>query len=174
MSKKDHQLHKLFAPRGIAVIGASTNPGKVGYAIVRNLQNSGYTGNIYPINPKAEKILGYQCYNNVENIPQDKTVDLAVIALPAAAIVDTTKSCSKRGINFIIVYSAGFRETGPEGAKLEAELKEFCREKDIGLLGPNCVGLIDTHTPMNASFARSFSKEEMCHLSPKAVQCLSQ
>jgi acetyl coenzyme A synthetase (ADP forming)-like protein len=159
VSKKDHQLHKLFAPRGIAVIGASSKPGKVGYAIVRNLQSSGYAGEIYPINPKAEQILGYQCYDKVENIPPDKTVDLAVIALPAAAILEITKSCSKRGIHFIIVYSAGFKETGPEGAKLEAELKEFCRENDIALLGPNCVGLIDTHTPMNASFARSFSKK---------------
>jgi acetyltransferase len=157
--KKEHQLHKLFAPRGIAVIGASANPAKIGYAIVRNLKNSGYTGNIYPINPKAEQILELECYDNVENIPQDKTADLSVIALPAAKVTDAVKGCSKRGIHFIIVYSAGFRETGPEGAKKEAELKEFCRENDLHLLGPNCMGLIDTHTPMNASFARGFSEK---------------
>lgn len=159
MPKKEHQLRKLFAPRGIAVIGASANPTKVGYAVVRNLQNSGYAGNIYPINPKSEQILELQCYKNVEYIPQDKMVDLAVIALPVSRVVSAVKDCSKRGIHFIIVFSAGFRETGPEGSKIEKELKTFCVEHDISLLGPNCVGLIDTHTPMNASFARGFAKK---------------
>ncbi|NMB41689.1 MAG: acetate--CoA ligase [Firmicutes bacterium] len=156
-------MSKLFAPGSIAVIGASQNPGKVGYAIVKNLLESGYPGKIYPVNPREKKILGLKCFQSVKDIPPSgkngESVDLAVIAIPAARVLEAARECAHSNIGFLIVVSAGFKEVGSEGFELEKELAAFCRQKNIRLLGPNCVGLIHTHTPVNASFARGFPQK---------------
>lgn len=162
MSMKEHELTKLFAPRGIAIIGASRNPAKVGHAIVKNLLESCYEGKIYPINPGEEQILGLKCYRNVQELPRtgEKDVaELAIIAIPAFRVLQAAKDCVRSGIKFLIVVSAGFKETGPDGMELEKNLVAFCQQHKIRILGPNCVGLIHTHTPMNASFARGFPKK---------------
>jgi acetyltransferase len=160
---KEQHLSKLFAPGSIAVIGASRNPEKVGHAIVKNLLESGYPGKIYPINPREEKILGLKCFKSVKELPtpgkKEEAVELAVIAIPASKVLEAVKECAQSNINLIIVVSAGFKETGPDGLELEKELVTFCRKKNIRLLGPNCVGLIHTHTPVNASFARGFPRK---------------
>jgi len=160
---KEQELSKLFAPKSIAVIGASKNPHKVGHAIVKNLLECGYGGKIYPINPREEEILGLRCFKNLEELRQketkDKGADLAIIAIPAPAVIESVKDCARSNINAVIVVSAGFKETGSDGLELEKKLVAFCREHHIRLLGPNCVGLMHTHTPLNASFARGFPRK---------------
>lgn len=160
---KEQYLNKLFDPGSIAVIGASKNPEKVGHAIVKNLLECGYSGKIYPINPREEEILGLRCFKNVKELHTSETkgepVDLAIIAIPASGVLESVKNCAQSNIKLVIVVSAGFKETGSEGLELEKKLTAFCREHNIRLLGPNCVGLLHTHTPVNASFARGFPRK---------------
>ena len=143
-------LARLYRPRSVAVIGASANPGKLGHQILRNILESGYTGAVYPVNPKAESILGLPCYASIDDAPP---VDLAVIVVPAEAVVPVAEACGRHGVAHLVVISAGFKEVGPEGARREAALVEVCRRYGMGLVGPNCLGVIDTHTPLNATFA---------------------
>lgn len=143
-------LTRLYRPRAVAVIGASPNPAKLGHQILRNIIESGYGGEIYAINPKATPILGRPCYPSIEEAPP---VDLAVIVVPAEAVVPVAEACGRHGVAHLVVISAGFKEVGPEGARREAALVEVCRRYGMGLVGPNCLGVIDTHTPLNATFA---------------------
>lgn len=157
----EKSLDKFFQPKSIAIIGASQNPAKVGNAIVRNLLASGYSGKIYPVNPKEEQILDLKCYPSLEKIPGSTAGDkgkaeLAVIAIPAPGVLKAVQDCAKNGIRFIVVITAGFKETGLQGAELEKELVSFCLEHQIQLVGPNCLGLTHTHTPLNISFGRGY------------------
>ncbi|MCD6484447.1 MAG: acetate--CoA ligase [Candidatus Odinarchaeota archaeon] len=146
-------LSKFFNPKSVAVIGASTNPSKVGHAIVGNLIDSGYVkiGKVYPVNPKADEILGLKCYKSVTEIPDE--IDLAVIVLPSRIVPAVVEECAKKGIKSIIVISAGFKEVGGEGAKLEKQIVELSKKYNLAIQGPNCLGVIDTYTPLNASFS---------------------
>jgi acetyltransferase len=145
------RLEKLFNPSTIAVIGASRTPGKVGYAILSNIISSGFKGEVYPVNPNATEILGLKCYPRISDVPSD--VDLAIISIPAQMVVDVAEECGKKGVKYLVVISAGFKETGPEGLVREVRLQTVCRRYGIRILGPNCLGFIDTYTPLNASFA---------------------
>ncbi len=147
-------LEPLFAPRSIAVIGASRTPGSVGHAIVRNLIHGGYTGVVYPVNPKARSILGIATVPSAAKL--DEPVDLAVIVIPAPAVEDVVAECADHGTRHFIVISAGFKEIGGEGKDREASLARLAREKGLSILGPNCLGVINTHVDvaMNASFGR--------------------
>ena len=109
-------LQHFFNPSSVAVVGASQNPAKIGYEILNNIVQYDYGGSVYPINPKAQEILGLKAYPDLTSVPSK--IDLAVIALPAPAVMDVLKQCGKKGIDSIIVISAGFKETGPEGARL--------------------------------------------------------
>ncbi|MCI0713337.1 MAG: acetate--CoA ligase family protein [Chloroflexi bacterium] len=140
----------FFRPQGVAIVGASRDPFKLGYGVVRNLVNHHYDGGIYPINPRADEILGHKCYNTVFDVPDP--VDLAVLVVPAPAVEEELLRCVERGISHVTVVSGGFREVGPEGVVREERLKQICAEHDIALLGPNCIGTIDTHTPFNSTF----------------------
>lgn len=140
----------FFRPGGVAVIGASRNPHKLGYGVVRNLSQFGYRGEIYPVNRSATEILGFTCYSSVGEVPDP--VDLAVIIVPAQAVPGTLAECGERGIRYAIVVSGGFSETGPEGKDLEISLKSTAEKYDIRVIGPNCIGTIDTHTPVNTTF----------------------
>ncbi len=141
----------LFKPKSVAVIGASRSPGKVGHAILKNILDGGFPGGVYPVNPNADRILGLRCYPNVRDIPSG--VELSVVAVPARIVPGVLEDCGEAGVKAVIVVSAGFKETGPEGAKLEREVASICRRYGMRLQGPNCLGLIDTETPLNASFA---------------------
>jgi acetate---CoA ligase (ADP-forming) len=160
---KAHQLAKLFAPGTIAVIGASRNPDKIGNSIVKNILDSGYKGKVFPVNPREKEILGLKCYGSVEDIPPQgqngETAELAVIAIPAGRVLEAVKDCARSGIKLVIVVSAGFKEIGHQGMELEKEITSCCRNHGIRLIGPNCVGLMHTHTPLNASFARGFPQK---------------
>lgn len=147
-------LTQFFTPRAIAVIGASTNPTKLGYAVLNNLLEGGFLKEgrrLYPINPKAETILGQPSFRSVLEVPEP--IDLAVIVIPYPAVPDALRECGRKGIPAAIVISAGFREAGWEGAERERELLQVAREHSIRLIGPNCFGVIDTHTPLNATFS---------------------
>ena len=113
-------LSKMFKPESVAVIGASNTPGKVGYIIVDNLINDGFEGKIYPVNPKGGEILGKQAYASIKDIPEK--VDLAIITIPSVFVNETVKDCGEVGVENMVVITAGFKEVGEEGAKLEAEL----------------------------------------------------
>jgi len=146
-------LNSFFEPSSVAVIGASRDPAKLGYAVLHNLVEGGYVqkGAVYPINPKADEILGLKAYASVLDVPE--TIDLAVIVIPYPYVPDALRICGQKGIPAAIVISAGFREAGMEGLERERELLTIANEYSIRLIGPNCLGVIDTFTPLNASFS---------------------
>ncbi|NPV79466.1 MAG: CoA-binding protein [Firmicutes bacterium] len=146
-------LTSLFRPRSVAVIGASRSPGKVGNSILRNILKSGYKGQIYPINPKETEIEGLKCYPSVSEVK----AELAVIVIPAGGVLSVAEECGKQGIHNLIVITAGFKEVGKEGAELEKKLVDICKQYSINLVGPNCLGIMDTHSPLDASFAPKFA-----------------
>ena len=145
-------LNKMFKPESVAVIGASNTPGKVGYIIVDNLINDGFKGEIYPVNPKGGEILGKKAYKNITEIPGD--VDLAIITIPSPLVNPAVKECGEKGVKNMVVITAGFKEVGGEGAKLEAELTALGEEYGINIIGPNSLGITDSHTPLNGSFSQ--------------------
>ena len=145
------KLEAFFRPRSIAVIGASRDEEKVGHRIFKNLVDSRFQGELYPINPNAERILGFKCYKSVLDVPSE--IDLSIIAVPAKIVPLIAKQCGEKGVKGITVISAGFSETGREGARLEKSLLSICRKYGMRMQGPNCLGIINTASRMNASFA---------------------
>ncbi|WP_308574291.1 acetate--CoA ligase alpha subunit [uncultured Methanosphaera sp.] len=146
-------LTGLFNPKSVAVIGASNQEGKIGYIVVDNLKKCGYPGEIYPVNTKADgEILGLKAYKSVLDIPGD--VDLVVMSIPARFVNDTLRQCGEKGVTDVITLTAGFKEVGGEGVKLEEEMADIAKEYNMNIQGPNCLGSLDTHTPLNASFAQ--------------------
>ncbi len=143
-------LDPFFNPRGVAIIGASRDPQKLGYGVVRNLTDYHYPGPIYPINPTAREILGRTCYPSIADVPDP--VDLAVIVVAAPAVAAMVDQCGKRGIRHVVVVSGGFSETGPEGRVREEALLEVARQYGMRIIGPNCIGTIDSHTPLDVTF----------------------
>ena len=144
-------LEHFFNPSSVAVVGASQNPAKIGYDILNNIVRYGYGGAVYPINPRAQEILGHKAYPDLASAPSK--INLAVVAVPAPAVMDVLEQCGKNAVDSIVVISAGFKETGPEGARLEKRLATQARELGIRVVGPNCLGIIDTASALNASFA---------------------
>ncbi len=144
-------LEKFFCPDSVAVIGAAREKEKVGHTILANIINFGFKGKIYPVNPKTDSILDHKCYKSILDVPTD--VDLAVIVIPSKYILATIDECSKKNVKGAIIISAGFKETGAEGARLEKELVEKARGYNIRILGPNVLGMINYSCRLNASFA---------------------
>jgi len=141
----------FFDPAAIAVIGASESPGKLGHQVLANLIESGFRGQLYPINPKADEILGLTCYQTVLDVPGP--VGLVVIVVPSKFVAGVLEESGRKGARGAIVITAGFKEAGPEGAQMEQELLRIAEKYSMRLIGPNCLGIIDTLVPMNASFA---------------------
>ncbi len=146
-------LKPFFEPSSVAVIGASRDPDKLGYAVLHNLVEGGYVqkGAVYPINPKADEVLGLPAYASVLDVPDP--IELAVIVIPYPYVPDALRVCGQKDIPAAIVISAGFREAGMDGLERERELIAIAKECGIRLIGPNCLGVIDTFTPLNASFS---------------------
>ncbi|MGC9394228.1 MAG: acetate--CoA ligase alpha subunit [Anaerolineae bacterium] len=144
-------LDTFFAPQSVAVIGASRDPEKLGYAVLHNIIEGGYTGKIYPINPKADEILDLQAYHSVLDVPE--SIDLAIIVIPARFVLSTLEECGQKGIPSVVIISAGFREAGREGLEQELELVKVAEQYDMRVIGPNCLGVINTNSPLNATFA---------------------
>ncbi len=146
-------LTALFAPKSVAVIGASTKPDSLGQAVFKNILFHGYRGVVYPVNPKAKSILGVKAYPSALEIPDE--IDLAVIIVPAPRVASVLEECGRKGVQAAIVISAGFKEIGEEGAQRERELASIAQRYEIALLGPNCLGIINTDpaVSLNATFA---------------------
>jgi len=146
----DPTLKPFFRPTGVVVVGASSKASKLGYGVARNLVNSGFAGEINFVSQKPGNLFGRPVYTKLEDVPDP--VDLAVLIVPAPGVCDALENCKKRGIHAAIVVSSGFREIGEEGAKLEREMMRIAENANIRLLGPNCIGLMDTHFPLDTTF----------------------
>jgi acetyltransferase len=144
-------LNKMLCPKNIAVIGASANPKKIGWQIISNLKKSGFSGRIFPVNLNEKEIQGLKAYEKV-NLIKEK-VDLAVIAIPAIFVLPELKNCAVAGIKNVIIISSGFAESGTMGKKLQAEITILAQDQKMNILGPNCLGLINSAHHLNASFA---------------------
>ncbi|PKO21330.1 MAG: acyl-CoA synthetase [Chloroflexi bacterium HGW-Chloroflexi-1] len=165
-------LAPFFTPNGVAVIGASRDPSKLSYGVVRNLVDPerGYPGPIYPVNPKADEILGRRCYPDISAVPDP--VELAVLIIPAALAPGALAACGERGIKAAVVISGGFREVGPEGAAREQEIVEIAQRYDMRVMGPNGIGVIDTHTPLNTTFVKGMPpRGHIAFLSQSGALC---
>ncbi len=139
-------LHDLFYPNSVAVIGASGTPGKLGWNVFSNLVSHKFLGKLYPINPKADEIQGIKAYPCISAVPEP--VDVAIILVSAGMTTDVVEECCKCGVRYIVVESAGFAELGSEGKKIELEMKDIADRYGVRLLGPNCSGIINTHCSM--------------------------
>jgi acetyltransferase len=144
-------LDTFFEPKSVAIVGASASPDKLGHIILKNALDSGYPGKLYPINPKGGEILGLPVYPSVSALPE--TPDLAVIVIPYPQVPASIRDCGEKGVPSVVVISAGFREAGIEGMNREVEVMKLAQQYNIRLIGPNCLGVIDTFTPMNVTFA---------------------
>jgi acetyltransferase len=149
-------LDAIFAPQTIAVIGASERPNSVGRTLLWNLITNAFGGTIYPVNPKRKSILGIRAYPSIADIPEP--VDLAVIATPARTVPGVIRECGEVGVKGAIVISAGFKETGAEGIALEQELLEEVRRYNMRLIGPNCLGVMNPISGLNATFGSSMAR----------------
>ncbi|WP_297523562.1 CoA-binding protein, partial [Thermococcus sp.] len=155
-------LDYFFRPRGIAVIGASNDPLKLGYEVFKNLKKY-RDGKVYPVNVKDEVVQGVRAYKNVKEIPGE--VDLAIIVVPKRFVKQTLIDCGKKGVKGAVIITAGFGETGEEGKKEERELVEIAHRYGMRLIGPNCVGVMNTHNEVNATFIMDARKGDIAFVS---------
>ncbi len=147
-----HYLTPLFEPGSVAIVGATEKSGKVGEVLVANMLAAGYRGALFGVNPKYGSVRGVACYASIDKLPQ--RIDLAVVATPAATVPEVIDQCGRAGVRAAVVITAGFSETGPEGAKLERALLDNARRHHVRILGPNCLGLMRPELGLNATFAR--------------------
>lgn len=142
-------LTRLFEPVTVAVVGASSNPEKTGYLILRNLVEKKYPGRIYPVNPRGGEILGVKVFRSVKEIPEP--IDLAVLAIPSTEVPSTMEELVTNGTKFAVIIAAGFKEVGDEGARLEEEVVRIARRGNVRLIGPNTIGFVNGHRDLIAS-----------------------
>ncbi len=148
-----NSLDAVFSPGTVAVIGASSTPGKVGHDIFANILRGGYRGTLYPVNPGAKSILSVRTYPAISELPE--AVDLAILILPPRATLAATEEAIRCGVKGLVIVSAGFREVGPEGLRIENRIVSLCREAGVRMIGPNCLGVINPlpSIRLNASFS---------------------
>ena len=144
----DPIINAVLKPKSIAVIGASTNPDKIGYKVVENLKNCGYLNPVYPINPDAEEICGYKCYPNIKDVPY--VVDMAVVTVPARFVTQVTRDAGEKGVKGLSIITSGFSEVGDHA--LEEEIVSIAHEYGMRIIGPNIIGVLSNSDKMNASF----------------------
>lgn len=148
-----HYLHRFFYPKSIAVYGASDRTDSVGMRVFANLISSGYSGDLYPINPKHKTVQNVKCYPDLRSVK--KKVDLAIVATPARTVLDIIRDCGDHGIKSMIIMSSGFGEIGERGRTLEKRILDLARATNIRLIGPNCLGLIRPEVKLNATFSKN-------------------
>lgn len=146
----------FFCPQSVAVIGASRNEEKLGHGVLKNLLQYGYKGKVYPINPKADEVLGLRAYPSVLDVPGE--IDMAVVVVPAPIVARVLEECGQKGVQGVVIITAGFREVGGQGLKEEKRLAEIASRYGMRIIGPNCLGLIDTLCSLNATFSPSMPK----------------
>jgi acyl-CoA synthetase (NDP forming) len=152
-----HNLERLFNPNAVAVVGASDNPGKLGFHVMKSLTAGQFQGSIVPVNPGAEAIMGLKAYPSLAHFQGD--VDLAVVVLPAGMVPGIFEQCIQKGIKGIVLITAGFREIDdPRGAELQSALARLANEAEIPVIGPNTFGMVNLPLSLNASFTPEFSR----------------
>ena len=169
-----NKLDAIFYPKSIAIIGASRKPGSVGHSLLANLIDSRFQGIVYPVNPWAKGILGIKCYPNVIEIPD--VVDLAIIVVPVEHVAEVLEECGKKGIKGVIIITAGFKEIGGAGTDAENRVREICEKYGISLVGPNCLGVMNTspQTSMNATFGTQMPREgNIAFMSQSGALCVA-
>jgi acetyltransferase len=162
-------MDALFNPHSIAVIGASDDPTRIGGLPIRFLRQHGYTGKIFPVNPKYKEIAGLPCFPALAEIPEP--VDLALIGIPRQLVFEAVKECAAKRVPFAILFSAGYAEMGEEGRKEQEDLRKLVRQVGIRVVGPNCIGIINTHDHVASSFTSGLEIESLI---PGAVGLITQ
>jgi len=149
-------LNAVLSPRSIAVIGASRQPGSLGHLVFSSIMQNGFSGVVYPVNPNADSIMSVKAYPTIFDVPGD--VDLAIIMVPAKLVAKVTDECGRKGVRAVVVISDGFKETGPEGAARERVLRDITLGHGMRLVGPNCMGVINTDPAisLNATFSKVY------------------
>jgi len=148
-----HRIESIFSPDSVAVVGASTTPGKVGHDIFANILKGGFRGTLYPVNPRTRSVLAVRAYPAINEIPDD--IDLGIIILPPKPALRSVEECIEKGVKGVVIVSAGFREVGGEGLELENRIMDACKEAGVRVVGPNCLGVINPNPDvrLNASFS---------------------
>lgn len=142
-------LESFFNPSSIAVFGATSSKRKLGYTLFKNIADN-FKGELYPVHPKETEILGWKAYGSILEVEDD--VELAVLSIPGKYVVDAVEDCAEKGVRACLILSAGFGETGEEGKALQNKLAEIAGKKGMRIIGPNCMGILDTHSGLNASY----------------------
>jgi len=163
-------LEQFFTPQKIAILGASTEPGKVGYDLLQNLVEGGFKGEIIPVNPKGGELFGLNVLQNIKDY--DGSIDQAILAIPRDMVIDALKDCFTKKCSSVILVGAGYKESGDEGAMLEEEVLTLCRRNGVRLLGPNCIGYLNREISLNATFAGSLpNKGKISFFSQSGALC---
>jgi acetyltransferase len=156
LAERRPSLEAIFTPRNVAVVGATDKPGSVGRTLLWNLVSSPFGGAVFPVNPKRPSVLGIKAYPSVAAVPDE--IDLVVIVTPSPSVPDIVAECVEKHVRGVIVISAGFKETGPEGVALERRVLEQVRRGGMRLIGPNCLGVMNPRTGLNATFASGIAR----------------
>jgi acetyltransferase len=143
-------LEALFNPKSVAVIGASKDPGKLGYILLKNVIDYNFKGNVYPVNPKADVILDRKAYPKISAIPDP--VDLALLSIPSQFVLDAVEECSESKVKSVVILSSGFKEAGGKGEKIQAKIKSVCQSSGMRALGPNCMGIYNISGNLNGTY----------------------
>lgn len=170
MERYPQPLDALFLPSSVALIGAKDDLGSVASTILNNLKAGGFKGNIYPVNPRRREVLGLTCYSSIYEVPEK--VDLAVIVTPASTVPEIVAECVEAQVKSAIIISAGFKELGPPGIKLEEKILEYARKGKMPIIGPNCLGVMNPIHGLNATFARGMAlKGNIAFISQSGAMC---
>lgn len=165
-----HYLNRFFTPKSVAIVGASEREDSVGYRLLLNMQEAGFTGGLYPVNNKREHLLGLKAYPHLNAVPED--LDLVVIATPAPTVPDIVRQCGEKGVVSIIIITAGFGELGTEGIRLQQEVLDIAHRYNIRIIGPNCLGIIRPSGQLNATFGEGVVKDgHLALLSQSGAVC---
>ncbi|WP_129630464.1 acetate--CoA ligase alpha subunit [Candidatus Oscillochloris fontis] len=163
-------LETIFSPKSVAVVGASPNPNRLGHVVLKNIIENDYQGVVYPIHPSATSVLGRPAYPNILSLPE--TPDLVVIVIPPQQVLAVVDECGQKGVRGLVVITAGFKEVGGEGKELERQLLAKVQQYGMRMIGPNCLGIIDTVSSLNVSFAALMPfKGEIALMSQSGAMC---
>ena len=145
------EFEPVFSPKSVAVIGASRNRVKLGYQSLRALTEAKYQGEIYPVNPNTDTVAEYKAYPSILDVTDE--IDLAVISLPSFGVLEAVRECTKKGVKAVVIFASGFKELDEHGGQMEKEIARICNEAGIKIIGPNTIGLMNSYSNLNASFA---------------------